>query len=106
MSARTRTVKQPSAEEATRILRERLPELRARYSVKALWLFGSYVRGEQRRRSDLDILVEFEKAPTLLEFVDLQYALSELLGVKVDLVMKTALKPSIGERILAEMVPV
>lgn len=106
MASQARRVNQLTADEAARILREHLPELRVRYSVRALWLFGSYVRGEQRGRSDLDILVEFEETPTLLEFVDLQYSLSELLGVKVDLVMKTALKPSIGQRILAEMVPI
>jgi predicted nucleotidyltransferase len=50
--------------------------------------------------------VEFERVPTLLEFVDLQYHLSDLLGIKVDLVMKKTLKPTIGRHILAEVVPV
>jgi hypothetical protein len=86
-------------------LRAKLPALRERYGVQALWLFGSYARGEQRSRSDLDVLVEFERTPTLLEFAALQRHLSELLDVKVDLVMKTALKPAIGRRILSEAVP-
>lgn len=87
-----------------RRLRTGLPMLRERYGVRALWLFGSYVRGEQRERSDLDVLVEFERTPTLLEFAALQRNLNILLGIKVDLVMKTALKPEIGRRILAEAV--
>lgn len=87
-------------------LRAHLPELRERYGVRTLGVFGSYVREEQRGSSDLDVLVEFDRTPTLLEFVDLQYHLSDLLGVKVDLVMKRALKPAIGRRILAEVVPV
>ena len=87
-------------------LRAHLPELRERYGVRTLGVFGSHVRDEQRRSSDLDVLVEFDRTPTLLEFVDLQYHLSDLLGVKVDLVMKRALKPAIGRRILEEVVPV
>jgi predicted nucleotidyltransferase len=74
--------------------------------VRSFWLFGSYVRGQQRARSDLDILVDFERAPSLFRFVELQDLLSALLGLKVDLVMKSALKPGIGERILAEVVSV
>jgi hypothetical protein len=87
-------------------LRTHLPELRKEYGVKYLGVFGSYVKGHQRSRSDLDLLVEFEEGTrmTLFRFVGLQEHLAELLGVKVDLVMKTALKPAIGERILAEVV--
>ena len=91
---------------AKRILRKHLPELRERYSVKSLGVFGSYVRGEQKKRSDLDVLVEFEQAPTLLEFVHLKRYLSELVGVRVDLVLKKTLKPNIGRYILAEVVPI
>jgi uncharacterized protein len=89
-----------------RILRAHLPELQERYQVKSLGVFGSYVRGEARKRSDLDVLVEFSEAPAFFKFIDLEDELSELLGVKVDLVMKSALKPSIGARILAEVEPV
>jgi len=87
-------------------LRAHLPQLRELYGVRALSVFGSYVRDEQQPASDLDILVEYDDTPTLLEFVDLQYHLSDLLGVKVDLVMKRALKPAIGHRILEQVVPV
>ena len=86
------------------LLRENLPLLRGKYRVKTLALFGSYVRGEQRKRSDVDILVEFEEPIGLLEFVALERELSQLIGKRVDLVMKTALKPRIGERILKEAV--
>ncbi len=89
---------------AKRILRKHLPELRERYSVKSLGVFGSYVRGEQKKRSDLDVLVEFEHAPSLFKYIDLEDYLSDLVGIKVDLVMKKTLKPVIGQRILAEVV--
>ncbi len=93
-------------EDIVQTLRGHLPTLREKYGVKTLAVFGSYVRGSQRKRSDVDILVEYEKAPSMFRFIDLQEYLSGILGMKVDLVMKTALKPAIGERILAEMVPV
>jgi predicted nucleotidyltransferase len=87
-------------------LRAHLPELRAQYHVRNLWAFGSYVRGEVKKRSDLDLLVEFDRAPTFFEFVRLERQIGELLGLKVDLVMRTALKPAIGARILEEIVPI
>ncbi len=86
------------------VLRRQLPELRARYHVCFLGIFGSYVRGTQRQGSDLDVLVEFVHAPSLFEFVDLEERLSALLGVRVDLVMKDTLKPLIGQQILNEVV--
>lgn len=83
-------------------LREALPELRQRYGVATLGVFGSYVRGEQGPDSDLDVLVEFNSAPTLFQFVEVEDFLSQQLGVGVDLVMKKALKPRLGQRILTE----
>ena len=87
-------------------LKEALPELAERYSVKCMGVFGSYVRNEQSSQSDLDVLVEFGETPSLLRFIELEGRLEELLGVRVDLVMKDALKPWIGKRILEEVVPV
>jgi len=84
-------------------LNENMPTLREKYKVKTLGIFGSYIRGEQKKKSDVDILVEFEKPLGLLEFVGLELQLSKLLGKKVDLVMKTALKPKIGKHILEEV---
>jgi predicted nucleotidyltransferase len=91
---------------AFQILQVHLPELRERYGVRGLWLFGSYLRGTQRKGSDLDVLVEFDRVPSLFEFIRLERYLSELLKVKVDLVMKSALKPVIGRHILEEAQPV
>lgn len=88
------------------ILKERFPELAARFQVRSLGVFGSYVRHQEKPESDLDILVTFETTPSLITFLALENHLSDLLGVKVDLVMEDALKPYIGERILSEVVPV
>jgi predicted nucleotidyltransferase len=79
-------------------------ELQKKFKVKTIGVFGSYVRGEQKRGSDVDVLVEFEEPIGLFEFMDLEDYLSQLLGVKVDLVSKKALKPHIGERILEEVI--
>ena len=79
-------------------------ELRRKFKVKSIGVFGSYVRSKQKRGSDVDVLVEFEEPVGLFEFLALENYLSELLGVKVDLVSKKALKPHIGEHILHEVV--
>ena len=86
------------------ILRQQLPILRAKYHVRYLGVFGSYVQGTPGKTSDLDVLVEFSQAPSLFEFIQLESDLSALVGVKVDLVMKSTLKPLIGQHILSEVV--
>ena len=87
-------------------LRNQLPSLAEQYNVATLEVFGSYVRHEQRKGSDLDILVTFSKPPSLFKFIRLENHLSDTLGVKVDLVMKDSLKPAIGKNILREAVSV
>jgi predicted nucleotidyltransferase len=84
------------------------PELMENFKVKSVGVFGSYVRGEEKKGSDLDVLVEFENSAklSLLDFVRLENFLSEKLGVKVDLVEKSTLKPRIGKRILEEVVTI
>ncbi|AKB81438.1 nucleotidyltransferase [Methanosarcina barkeri 3] len=109
------TVIKPSDKKAkdaasfSKILRQHLPRLTQEYNISYisyLGIFGSYIRSEQKEDSDLDILVEFSKEPDLLEFIGLKQELSEILGVEVDLVMKNALKPRIGKRILEEIVQI
>ena len=87
-------------------LRRQLPELGERYHVRSLGVFGSVVRGEESPESDLDLLVSFDSTPSLLSFLALERTLSDRLGRKVDLVMRGALKPQIGRRVLAEVVAV
>ncbi|MGH2545064.1 MAG: UPF0175 family protein [Ardenticatenaceae bacterium] len=89
-----------------RVLRPALPDLQARYHIKSLALFGSYVRDEQRVGSDLDVLVEFDQTPGLLTFIQLEEELSEQVGLKVDLVTRAGLKPALREIILSEAIPV
>jgi predicted nucleotidyltransferase len=90
------------------ILGQHKEELGTKYGVKSIGIFGSYVRGEQKKRSDVDILVEFEESSdlSLLDFIGLESYLGLILGVKVDLVEKQTLKPRIGKHVLEEVVGV
>ena len=83
-------------------------ELRQKYNVNTIGVFGSYVRGEQKNQSDIDVLVEFEESSnlSLLDFIRLENYLSDVLGIKVDLVEKHTLKPRIGKHVLEEVVQV
>lgn len=94
----------PSADEVFARLRAHLPELRAKFGLRQLWLFGSRLRADVRPESDLDVLAEFDRVPSFFEFIALEDRLSEITGLPVDLVMKRALKPNIGRRIVAEAV--
>jgi predicted nucleotidyltransferase len=89
-------------------LREQQPYLAEKYGVRIVGMFGSYVRHEQRPDSDLDLLIDLERPAriSLIGLVELEDYLSQLLGVKVDLAIKTNLKRRIGARILQEVVPV
>lgn len=89
--------------EIVKIIKNNKEGFRAEYGVKKIGVFGSYVRGEENEASDLDILVELEKPIGFVKFIRLEKRISELLGVKVDLVTKKALKPFIGQRILQEV---
>src|SRR5437867_87805 len=95
-----------SLEKILEILRQQIPMLTERYSVEKLEVFGSYVRAEQKKERDLDILATFKEAPSLLTFIAIENYVSDLLGIKVDLVMKDSLKKKIGEHILREAIPV
>ena len=93
-------------EEILRILKEHKDELVKKYKVKEIGLFGSYVRRENKEKSDVDVLVEFkpEAKISLLDFIEIEIYLSELLGERVDLVEKSGLKPRIGKYILQEVI--
>ncbi len=80
------------------------PVLAEKYNVVTIGFFGSYVRGEQKGESDLDVLVEFSEPISLFKFIELEDFLSSNLGVKVDLVMRASLKPRIKDRILNEAI--
>src|SRR3990170_5919001 len=91
-------------DEITEILKEHKKEIGERYKVKEIGVFGSFARGEQRKSSDVDILVEFEETPDVFQLIDLEDYLQELLKKKVDLVRKRAIRPELKGVILKEVV--
>lgn len=93
----------PTLADIEATLQAHLPDLRERYGVATLGVFGSYARGEQTGTSDLDLLVTFTQTPGLFEFVELKQHLEALLGVTVDLGMPEALKPYLKPYILREV---
>ncbi len=90
-------------EEIKEIIKVNKDELIRQYGLKEIGVFGSYVRGAQREESDLDILIEFAEPVGFVKFMRLENRLSELLGVRVEMVTRKALKPFIGKQILKEV---
>ena len=93
-----------SKEEILKVLKKELPSLKEKFKVKSIGIFGSYVRGEQTKTSDIDMLVEFDAPVGFFKFIELEDYLSEKLGLKVDLVTPDALKPLIKPHIMEEAV--
>lgn len=88
------------------LIQKHKKDLRERYSVKTMGIFGSYARGDQSGKSDIDVLVEFDKPIGFFKFLELEEYLGEITGLKVDLVTKKALKPVIGKYILEDLVAI
>jgi len=93
-------------EEVKAILEANKDNLKEKYKIKTIGIYGSLVRGEQKRRSDIDILVDFEVTIGFFKFLEMEEYLSELVGTKVDLVSRKALKPRIGKYILQEVIQI
>lgn len=90
-------------EEAVLRLRQNMTELRG-IGVRSLAVFGSVARGEADATSDVDVLVEFVRPVSHFEFFDVRKRLEEILGRRVDLVVRDALHPALRDRILEEAV--
>lgn len=109
-SAKTASTTPPTLDKSLETIHERLAsvlnELRTRYRVRSLAVFGSRVRGEAGPDSDLDVLVGFEVLPDLITFTALQQELEDVLGMRVDLVLRDSLKPRLRPQILREAVAV
>jgi len=90
-------------EEIEKIIKNNKKELNEKYGLISIGIFGSYGRREQYTDSDLDLLVEVQRPMGFVKFIRLENHLTQLLGVKVDMVTKKALKPIIGKRILQEV---
>ncbi len=86
-------------------LKKHLPEIKTRFKVKEIGIFGSRIKGKAKKKSDIDILVEFEKGyKTFDNYMELKFYLEDIFGCKVDLVLRDALKESLKPYILSEVV--
>ena len=95
-----------SLQELKKAIASLKPYMREKYEVDNIFIFGSYVRGEQTKKSDIDLLVDFKNTPDLLTFIEIEEFLSDKLHLEVDLVPKRKLKPQIREDILKEAIAV
>ncbi len=93
-----------SIEEIKSVIKQNKEDLKQQFGVSEIGIFGSYVTGSQKEDSDLDILIQFEKPIGFVRFMRLERRLTELAGVRVEMVTKKALKPYIGQRILREVI--
>ena len=89
--------------DAVEIIREHLAEVRKRFGVKKIGVFGSYSRADETDTSDVDVLVGFERPVDIFTFLELKEYLETVLNRKVDLVTEKALKPMIKDRVLSEV---
>lgn len=86
------------------IIQKNMSFLRSKYNVDTIGVFGSVSRGEDKKTSDVDMLVEFSEPIGMFRFIELEEYLQKLTGRKVDLVTKKALKPAISREILQEVI--
>jgi len=89
-----------------KILKQYKNELATKYKIKEIGIFGSYVRNEQKKGSDVDILIEFDEVPDLFKFLEIERYLEGLLGVRVDLIRRKALREELKDTILKEVVTI
>jgi len=91
-------------DEIKKIIEKSKAEAAQKYKAEIIGIFGSYVRGEQKEESDIDILVRFGEDATLFDFVGLSLFLEEILGIKVDIVPQDTIRDEIREKIMNEVI--
>lgn len=95
-----------NAEDVLQRLRDLKPTIMARYKVRAISLFGSWVRGEQKSGSDIDLLAEFDNEADLFDSIGLELHLEKIFKCRVDIVFKSALRPELQKTVLSQVVSV
>jgi predicted nucleotidyltransferase len=91
-----------STKEILSLLKSLKAEIRQRYKAEVRGIFGSYIRGEQRPESDIDVLVEFDEGANLLDLTGLSIFLEEKLNCRVDVVPESAIRSELKEGIIKE----
>jgi hypothetical protein len=99
-----RKIKVTSLDEIKEVIKKHRPELKSQFHVEKIGVFGSYARGAQKKRSDVDFLVTFDTAISLFDHVDLAIYLNELMGCKVDVIRHDNLRPELRDYVLKDLV--
>jgi predicted nucleotidyltransferase len=99
-----RKVKVTSLDEIKCLIEQNRPELKRQFHVEKIGVFGSYARGDQKKGSDVDFLVTFDKDISLFEHVDLTIYLKELMGRKADVIQHDNLRPELREYVLKDLI--
>ncbi|MCZ7395323.1 MAG: nucleotidyltransferase family protein [Candidatus Methanoperedens sp.] len=93
-------------EEILNAIKKRKKVLQEKYKVKEIGVFGSYVRGEQTEKSDVDILVDFYELPDVFDLLKLERSLRGILKCRVDVVRKQAIRRELRDQILSEAIKI
>jgi len=96
--------KQIKIENLIKKIKEHRKELEKEFGIIEIKIFGSYVKNQQTSKSDLDIIVEFKETPGFIKFMKIEEYLSNLLGVKVDLLTKEGISPYIRKYVEKEII--
>ena len=102
--ATQRKVKVTSLEEIRELIEQHRTELKRQFHVEKIGVFGSYARGDQKKRSDVDFLVSFDKTINYLELAGLKIYVEELTGLKSDVVPSHNLRPEFRENVYKEVI--
>lgn len=86
------------------VLWELKSRLKDYYRVVAIGIFGSYARNEQTSESDVDILIDYDQAPSLIRLIELRDDLSDRLGMKVDIITVNGLREEIKHNVLSDVI--
>ena len=99
-----RKIKVTSLDEIKGLIQQHRSALKRQFHVEKIGVFGSYARGDQKKRSDIDFLVTFDKAISLFDHVDLTIYLNDLMGCKVDVIQHDNLRPELRKYVLKDLV--
>jgi uncharacterized protein len=97
-------MKMKDLDQIKKVIKQHREEIEKNFKVKKIAIFGSYVRNEQKGRSDVDILVEFNVPISLLHIVSLENYFSDILGIKADVVPKKNIRKELRETIIKEAI--
>ena len=102
--ATQRKIKVSSLDEIKGLIEQHRPELKRQFHVEKIGVFGSYARGDQKKRSDVDFLVSFDEAISLFTLGGLYEYLKEIMGNNIDVVPIEDLRPEFSDGVMKDVI--